>query len=283
MAIFSSMVARRCKAARSLRGAVQAHGHQPAKVLEERMAAVLEAGEQVPDVAHFLDVLSRMLVHEAEKLELADDSRWDSTAAARAARRNDRDPAVAELRQMIVDLRKCLTGMYGTREANDLFGIRGRTPRGIEDVLCLGRHLVVSLPGIELSETSVDVAVSPRTWAGKMKPLVKRLDRHFEQVGSRKWDQDLAVDARNDQLGEYDGTHGPVVRLIESVYLLGGEARKARWLRLRVRRRLVNRRAAMAGSSAARSAPWATAVGAAGLRLGALMCRAGRWLQARCA
>ena len=278
----SSMVNRRHKAAHWLRGGVTAHGHQPARVLEERMAAVLEESEQVPDVAHFIDVLSRMLVHEAEKLEVADDARWDGTAAARTVRRSYCDPAVAELRQMIVDLRKCLTGIYGTREANDLLGISGRTPRGTEGVLSFGRRLVLSLPTIELPESKVDIGVSPRTWATKMKPLVERLEEHFKHARSRDWGRDVAVDARNKQLGDFDGTYGPVARLIESVYLLGGEVRKARKLRLRFRRRLVNRQAAMVVSSAVgASAPMEGASRVRSPRLGLLARRLGRWLLAR--
>ena len=276
MAKLSSMVNRRYKAAYWLRGGVTANGRRPAKVLERRMAAVLEEGEQVPDVVHFIDVLSRMLVHEAEKLETTDDERWHGTAAAQIVRRSYRDPAVDELRQMIVDLRKCLIGMYGTKEASDLLSIRGRTPRGTEDVLSLGRYLVLSLPTIELPASSVDIGVSPRTWARKMQPLVERLETHVAAARSRTWTQDMAIDARNHQLGDFDGTYGPVTRLIESVFLLGGEARKARKLRLRFRRRLVNRRAAMAEDSVAGAAmPWAAAVKATGYRLGLRLRRTG--------
>ncbi len=276
MAKRSRMVNRRLKAADCLRGGVKAHGHQPAKALEERMTAVLEEGEQVPDVAHFLDVLSRLLVYEAEKLEGADETRLHDSATARLARRTYRDPAAGELRQMIVDLRKCLTGMFGTRAANDLMGIQGRTPRAMEEVLYLGRYLTVSLPEIELPEPRVDAGVSPRTWAKEMKPLVVRLDRHLKKARSRTWDQDVAVDARNDRLGEFDGTYGPVMRLIEAVYVLGGEARKGRRLRLRFRRRLVNREAAMAAARGA--SPWSAAVRATGRRLGVLARVVGRWI-----
>ncbi len=278
----SSMVNRRHKAAHHLRGGVTAHGLRPAKALEERMAAVLEEGEQVPDVAHFIDVLSRMLVREAEKLEMADGARWNGTSAAQSVRRFYRDPAADELRQMIVDLRKCLTGMYGTSRANDLLGITGRTPRGVEELLLFGRHLLVALSMIELPEPRVDLGASPRTWARKMKPLVERLGEHFAAVRSRNWSRDIAVEERNDQLGDFDGTYGPVLRLIESVYLLGGEARKARLLRLRFRRRLVNRHSAMAARSTAGAVAWA-AVRGTGHRLGSVVRRIGRWLAARCA
>ena len=83
-----------------------------------------------------------------------------------------------------------------------------------------------------------------------MKPVVERLEEHFEEVRGRNEDEAMAVDERNHQLGGFDGVYSPVTRLIESVYLLGGEPKKARKLRLRFRRRLVNRRAAMAAGSA---------------------------------
>ncbi len=82
------------------------------------------------------------------------------------------------------------------------------------------------------------------------------------------------MDGRNDRLSVFDGTYGPITRLIEAVYLLGGEARKARRLRPSFRRRLVNRQAAMAAGSAAGAGARATglraAARAAGHRLGQL-------------
>ncbi len=265
----SSMVHRRNLAAHTLRSGVEINGSRPAKALEERMAAVLEEGEPVPDVMHFIDVLSRMLVHEAEKLEVADDARWNSTGAAHSVRRFYRDPAADQLRQMIVDLRKCLTGMYGTREANDLLGIKGRTPRGLAELLTFSKLLVLSLPRLELPAPKVDAGVSPATWATEMKPLVERLEDHLEHARSRTSTRDDAVEARNARLGELDSVYGPVTRLIQCVFVLGGEPRKARNLKLRFRRRLVNRRAPMAARSAAGPAVWA-AVTATRHRLGFL-------------
>ncbi len=245
----SKMVNRRYKAARRLRGAVLAHGHRPAKALEERMAAVLKEGEQMPDVGHFIDVLSRLLIHELDQLEAADHDRWSGTAAAQAARKSCRDPAIDDLRRMIVDVRKILTGIYGTKEANDILGIKGRTPRGHEDLLYFGRQLVRGLPTVKLAEPKVALGVCPRAWAAKLKPLVDRLAEQLEAADSRNWEEDVAVDARNQRIGDFDGDYVPVTRLIECVYVLGGDAHRVRYLRPWLGRRLVNRSAAMAGGS----------------------------------
>ena len=279
----SRMVHRRHLAAHRLRGGVTALGPRPAKALEERMAAVLEEGEQVPDVMHFIDVLSRMLVHEADKLDVADGARRHSAGAADCTRKHYRDPAADELRQMIVDLRKCLTGMYGTRQANDLLGFRGRTPRGLAELQVFGRLLVMDLPKLKLPAPKVDIGVSPQTWAEKMKPLVERLETHSEELQSQTRTWDIAVGERNVQLGEFDDVYGPVARLIECVYLLGGEPWNARKLRLRFRRRLVNRRAAMAarsvpGVATAALAAWGI-LRAMGRRLAR---RIGHWLGSCC-
>ena len=249
MAKLSKMVNRRHKAAKCLRSAVRTHGHRPAKALEERMAAVLEDGEQVPDVMHFIDVLSRLLESEVDKLETTDDDRSAGNAAAQSVRKGYRNPAADELRRMIVDLRKSLNGIYGTKETNDILGIKGRTPRGYEDLLYFGKLLVIRLPAVQLPEPKVDMGIYPETWAAKLKPLVERLDAQLEAVDSRNWDEGMAVDARNQQIGEFDRDYVPVTRLIECVYVLGGDARLTRYLRPWLGRRLVNRSAAMAAGS----------------------------------
>ncbi len=161
---------------------------------------------------HFI-VLSRMLVHEAEELGNADDARWDSARAEHCVRKHYRDPAADELRRMIVDLRQCLTGMYGTRKANDLLGIPGRTPRSRAELPHFGRLLVLGLTELELPAPRVDIGVSPRTWARKMKPLapcqlhMRERHRHRARRGA-PWEHHMSHGVAAPARGEPRPRHG---------------------------------------------------------------------------
>ncbi len=244
MAKLSSMVRRRREAAKHLWYAVEAHGELAVKGLEKRMAAVLEEGEPMPGVRHFLDVLCRMVVGASEELDAADSERWTGTLAVQS-QRSRRNPLFLELRQKIVDLRDSLKGLYGARLAGVILGIKGRTPRGFEELLYYAGWLEQRLRTIELPPGKVNMGLDPVGWADELKPLVEALSESLDRVEDGGRGEEWAVVARNRKIGEFDADLGPITRLVESVYLLGGQTELSRRLRPSFRRPLVNRAAAM--------------------------------------
>ena len=88
--IFKTQIDRK-KAAGKLAADLRERGPAIARQLEPRMAVVLEEGEAMPDVAHLLDVLGRMLELESESLEAVDDERSHEDSEESCARRELRD------------------------------------------------------------------------------------------------------------------------------------------------------------------------------------------------
>ncbi len=100
------MPLRRRKAARLLATALKDDGAKIAEKLAPRMAAVLEKGEEMPDLAHLLDVLGRMVLAEQEEIYDADDVQVDHRSNRGRLKRELRE-VVPTLRARVVEVRDC--------------------------------------------------------------------------------------------------------------------------------------------------------------------------------
>ncbi len=259
MGSFSKMGMRREKAAHWLREGILAHGRMAVEGLEKRMAAVLEEGEKMPDVMHLLDVLTRLLIRDAQQIEETD---WDRSAEkgqTGVKRHHFRDPAMKALRQLVVDIRKALRGLYGNDETNKILHIKGRTPRSYDDLARFGPWLLYMLHNIPLPKSRLGTP-PVEDWARQLAPLVKTFGDEKDEVDRRAtWKEPLAADGFKEALVDFDTIYPPLIRLVESVYLLGGESRLAGKLRPNFRR-LVNRRAQLdpdAEIETGLAGPWA--------------------------
>ncbi len=230
------MPLRRCKAASWLASALMSHGEWIEKELEPRMEAVLEEGEQMPDVAHLLDVLGRIVLRESEGLEEVDEARSKGGARVRLSRRQVRERFEPELRSRVVDVRDQMRRFFGTEETQLLLGLKGRTPRGLEDLEDLAVHMVRLLPTLEPPETTPGVTVNPARWAEYLKPALDDFSQEMDQLGNRSEDEVLVVDVKKKALAAFDRTYGIVVRMGELFYELAGLDRVSRHLRYRTGR-----------------------------------------------
>lgn len=259
MGKFSKMGMRREKAAHWLRDGILTHGRMAVRGLEERMAAVLEEGEKMPDVMHFLDVLTRLLIHDARQIEKTDWEKSAETGQTGVKRHHFRNPAAKALRQLVVDIRKALRGLYGNDETNKILDLDGRTPRSYDELARFGPWLLYMLRNIPLPKSRLGKP-PVEDWARQLEPLVKTFGEQKVEVDRRaEWRETHAADVYKEALVNFDTIYPPLIRLIESVYLLGGQSRLAGRLRPDFRR-LVNRRAQLdpgAETETGLSGPWA--------------------------
>lgn len=272
MAKLSNMVWRRVEAVEHLRSALTVHGSAVVEGFEARMAAVLEDGEPMPGVGHLMDVLSRLLEKECRTIRDGDGERCDEAHAFQLLRRERRQVA-AELRARLISLRDRLRGIYGAAEAARILGLEGRTPRGFEQLGRYCRWLVARLREVELPPPEAGLEVDPTAWANDLEPLALRLMALVDRLRLGGWRKQDAVHARNLSLASFDVDYVPVLRLIESVYLLGGQPHLARKLRPARDRRLVNRHTAFEPEPKA-----ASLVSGLGPRLPRFLRRIAGWL-----
>lgn len=230
------MPLRREKAARRLAASLKVHGELIATELAPRMAAVLEEGEEMPDVAHLLDVLGRIVLHESRGLDAADDARAKEGAQVAWIRRQVRDRLEPELRSRVIEVRDRMRQFYGAKETNLLLRHQGRTPRGLEDLEDLAHHMVRLLAILEPPKTAPGVTVSPSEWAEYLRPALDDLSSHLDRLGSRSEGEVEAVGVKKKALAAFDRTYRKVVRMGELFYELAGLDRLVKHLRTRTGR-----------------------------------------------
>ena len=230
------MPIRREKAAGRLAAALKVHGARVAERLEPRMAAVLEEGEEMPDVAHLLDVLGRIVIHESEGLDAADDARAKEGAQVRWIRKQLRERVEPELRSRVVEVRGHMRQYFGAKDTNRLLDHKGRTPRGLEDLEDLALHMVRLLSVIEPPKAVPGVKIDPAGWAEHLRPALDELSRHMDQLGHRSEDEVEVVSLKKKALAAFDRTYRKVVGLAELFYELAGLERLAKQLRYRTGR-----------------------------------------------
>ncbi len=122
--LMHKMPVRRAKAADSLVAAVEMQGGDVAAGFEERVARVLRAGEEAPDVAHLMDVVARLVRLESRELVEVDEVATRQGMGVERMRRERRE-AMALVRAVIVKWRKRMVGIYGARETVALLGFKG--------------------------------------------------------------------------------------------------------------------------------------------------------------
>ena len=206
-----SMTLQREIAARRLAAMLTGHGDEIAKRLAPRMAKVLKEGEEMPDVAHLLDVLGRMVRAESVGLAESDIARGSKGGARGWARRQLKEE-VPVLRGRVIEVRDLLRQHYGTAEAKRLLRGDGRTPRGVEDLTVLAERMVLRLPSLKKKETP-GVQIDPSGWAESLRPITERTRDLFDQVEQGDDNVSIAVEKKDKVLVAFDKTYRQVLRL----------------------------------------------------------------------
>ncbi len=222
---------RRQKAAGSLANDLAKFGPEIAKELEPRMAAVLEEGEKMPDVAHLLDVLGRMLVLESQGLETVTDARSAEHGEVIYARGELRNSVEPELRQRVVWVRKQMNAAFGAKEADLLLKLKGgRTPRAREKLEELAEHMVSFLPDLKPRKPKAGPPARPADWAEYVRPALAEFSRHFDDLGFHSENQKEVVDHKNEALATFDRNYSRIIRLGQLLDELSGVGSLSRFL-----------------------------------------------------
>ncbi len=227
--LMHKMPVRRAKAADSLVAAVEMQGGDVAAGFEERVARVLRAGEEAPDVAHLMDVVARLVRLESRELVEVDEVATRQGMGVERMQRERRE-AMALVRAVIVKWRKRMVGIYGARETASLLGFKGRTPRAAADLDLLAGYLLRLLPALELPAVG-GVTVDPSAWADELRPAYKRFHRVSGVLHGRQWSEETVLHAKAQALEAFDGTYSLAVRLFEILYYLAGQKFLGRRLR----------------------------------------------------
>ena len=220
------MPAYRWRDAHRLASFLRGAGPKIAKALESDMAAVLEDGEELPDLAHLLDVLGRMVLAKQVELDARDDEKADHNAEAASARLELRRDAMPLLRSRVKEVRKWLRGHLADEEIEKLLRFKGRTPRSDEPLEDLATIMVRELPKLKPFQTPAG-PVDPAHWAEYLRQplehasgLLGEIDRCIER-------RILCTEQKAKAMKVYDTLFRRIARIGWIFCYMGGRERDA--------------------------------------------------------
>ncbi len=239
----STTVLHRKRAVMDLAAALAAQGDTVTASLEERLATVLEKGEEMPDVRHFFRLLERLVERSGDDLDEADGDRFVRAMRLKVLQEQTRETK-AKLHDEVVKVRKTLVDLYGSARVRFQFGLAERTPRGTADLADEARRLAVRLadPELSLPEPAAGLEPDPEGWARSLRPPMVRLDRLLKELERRRIGAGDGVLEQRRALAACDQTCLLVARTAEALFRLAGEKELARRLRPKANRRRRRRR-----------------------------------------
>ncbi len=223
------MPAYRWRDAIRLRALLKDIGPQVAKALEPKMKAVLKEGEELPDLAHLLDVLGRMVVAEEAKYDQADYEKHRHGTDAASARFDLRRQAMPLLRSRVQEVRKWLRSHLGPKKVKRILGFSGRTPRSDQGLENLAGVMVRRLARLEPIGTPAG-KVDPAGWAEYLRQPLAQTSGLLDEIGSHSKDKTLSVKKKAEAMKTYDRLFRRVARIGWIFCHLGGIEKTARHL-----------------------------------------------------
>jgi hypothetical protein len=235
----STMTASAKRALGDLAAALGAQGDTVAAGLEERLATVLEDGEEMPDVRLLLRLFERLLGRSANDLDDTDADGWRK-AMRLSALRFECGKAKVEVHAAVVKIRKATVELFGSKQCRFQLGLSLRTPRGAADLALEARRLVSRLadsafklprsllPGLE---------ADPEGWVRQLLAPLERLEGLLGEIEVQRIAVSDGVIARKKALAANHETCQLVMGASEALFALAGEKELARRLRPRRRRR----------------------------------------------
>ena len=204
-------------------------GPQIAEELEPKMAAVLEDGEQLPDLAHLLDVLGRMVLAEWANYNREDDQKERHDNLAGSARSNLRRKAMPLLRSRVQEVRRWMRTHMDAKTVKRLLGFQGRTPRSDQGLEDLADTMVQRLAHQDPIKTPAG-SVDPAGWAEYLRQPLAQVSGLLDEIGSHSEGRTLSVKKKAEAMKIYDRLFRRVARIGWIFCHLGGIERHARRL-----------------------------------------------------
>lgn len=225
----SKMVLDRKRMAEELLAAIDAHGRTLVAGVEARFLPLLEDGEPMSDVRHFLGLVRRDLVRILDSLSGAASSHGVELAGA-ARRRRERREAQAELKALLRDMRQAVMGCYGAEGAFLVHGLKGRTARGALKLAEQGSlaAMLLARPDEDLPQPKVGgVRIDRADWVKQLQPAVQRLRA---AVSEPRWEEGTMIDKWK-AIEEFDDSFGRQLAAVRGLFLLAGQEELFRLLR----------------------------------------------------
>ena len=214
---------------------MEAHAREAGRQLGEWLRPWLRDGEVLPDFTLVLQLPARMSAHAGQRLRESQ-KELDGSRSREGEARASRDLAASVLRRKLVEVRRQLTSVFGSRTAS-LLGIEGKTAQASQPALLLSqaeaflrvlrdpKRLPIPHPGYFV----------PALAAAALEPLIASFREAYGDLDEIRQASAARLEARDQARTELD--HG--IHCVVSI--LGGWLELIRRAELAEKLRLVQR------------------------------------------
>ena len=220
---YPKQILRRLRLTRDLTASLQVHEDEVAEALEEVLSPFLEVEERL-DWRTLLRVLRRMIQDREDRLHRAAENRRQEKDDD-AFRRVELRERTAEVRRLLLDLRRMATGLYGKKPAEAFLGLEKRTGRYPTAVLNDGKTVLRRLakPDLALPEPRFPHGDLGRDrWHALLEGPVRALARARDPYGRDEKEPETAVIQKDIELEQHDHDVNGAARWVVAMYSLAG-------------------------------------------------------------
>jgi hypothetical protein len=219
----SKQVTDRVRSSSQVTATVEVNANEVDQKLRALLSVYLEAGESMPDVALFVRLIRRHLLHASSELNAADLAH-ESEIADDAQPRVERDEAEADLRDTVVNYRNAVSVGYG-EAATRAHAVGSAAPSDARGLLRYAKDFHAGL---------VDAARAPSTrprgglvvdraiLAAELAPRIARLDAALEVVDREAAELRLTQTAKDSAIAANDVAFSGVANAMEGLLILAG-------------------------------------------------------------
>ncbi len=228
------MLTDRARAGIRLAAHVQSHKDELDLALKKRVARVLREGEEPPDFAHVLDVLARLVTVEGEELQKLGEDRSGRFADV-SFLIHSRNSAFDDLYSQVVEVRRDLVRLYGSKEVRWYFELGSRTARHPERLeeeasRILGRLELFRMP------PRGGLSANRKAMMARLRTPRDRLAEALDGLRDSRYDEEDVVYAKKTAMNVFDDLYVLVHQVVRAFYDLAGMKKWRRDLRPPARR-----------------------------------------------
>ncbi len=228
------MLSDRADAATRLASFVRNHKDGLDQELKKRVAKVLREGEEAPDFAHVLDVLTRLVAVEGEELE--------KLGRNRSGRLTDvsflihtRNSAFEELYDEVVDVRRNLVRLYGSKKIRRFFDLGPRTARHPERLEEEASRILSRLEIFQMPPKG-GMSADRKALMARLRTPRDHLREALSGLRDTRFDEGDVVEAKRTAMDLFDDVYVLVHQIVKALYDLAGKKKWRQGLRPPARR-----------------------------------------------
>lgn len=218
---YSKQVSDRAKASRGLAQTLETNASALAEAIEKALARGASKPKKLGDLTGLFVAMGALVTAVSEELEAADQAH-EREMADDAAPRDEREAAIAAVREVLVDLRSALVAAYPA-SALKAVGLSGAAPYDGQALLSYGKKVLEGLEGAKLGAPKREgLHVDTKVFAKDLRKQLRALDPALAAVAREQREGEATLATKTKALAENDRTFQRTAAAVEALARFGG-------------------------------------------------------------